>query len=221
MSLTGSLADLSVEEILQLAALTRLRDNPPKPYVAVLGGAKVSDKIGVIDALMTRVDGLVIGGAMANTFLAAQGFQVGKSLVELDQRETARQIISPKVVLPRDLVVAQELAPNARSRITVPGNVDQYDMILDVGPRTISEFARRIEAFCGIEPGSMLTMHGLGDLTIKSEWAKSQLSNTGSTLDDDKFWCLMNALSASNLEERGVRFGFIGNEAYSTEEPQK
>ena len=81
----------------------------------------------MLNHLSAIVDVLVIGGAMANTFLAAEGHQVGKSLVELDQRETARKIISDKVVLPKDVVVAQELAPNARSRITVPGAVDQHE----------------------------------------------------------------------------------------------
>jgi hypothetical protein len=85
---------------------------------------------------------------------------------------------------------------------------------------TVSQFARRLEAFCGIEPGSMLTTHELGMLTIKPEWTEQSLMSP-SKGDQDKFWCLMNAMSASNLEEQGVRFGFIGNEAYSPDEPQK
>ena len=129
----------------ELHHLQRVLESPERPLMAVVGGAKISSKIDVLNHLAAIVDVLVIGGAMANTFLAAQGYQVGKSLVELDQRETARKIISPKVMLPRDLVVAQELAPNARSRITGPDGVDQYEMILDVGPRTISEFGRQLK----------------------------------------------------------------------------
>jgi phosphoglycerate kinase len=129
----------------ELLHLHKALDSPERPLMAVVGGAKISSKIDVLNHLAAIVDVLVIGGAMANTFLAAQGHQVGRSLVELDQRETARKIISDKVVLPRDVVVAQELAPNVRSRITVPGKVDQHEMILDVGPRTISDFARRLK----------------------------------------------------------------------------
>ena len=129
----------------ELFHLHKVLDSPERPLMAVVGGAKISSKIDVLTHLAAIVDILVIGGAMANTFLAAQGYQVGRSLVELDQRETARKIISPKVKLPRDLVVAQELAPYARSRITGPDGVDQYEMILDVGPRTVSEFARQLK----------------------------------------------------------------------------
>ena len=94
------------------------------------------------------VDVLVIGGAMANTFLAAQGHQVGKSLAELDQRETARKIISEKRV--RVLLRAmswwrRNSRPTRVHRITVPGDVGQHEMILDVGPRTIADFARRLK----------------------------------------------------------------------------
>jgi phosphoglycerate kinase len=129
----------------ELLHLHKVLDSPERPVMAVVGGAKISSKIDVLNHLSAIVDVLVIGGAMANTFLAAQGFQVGKSLVELDQRETAKKIISAKVMLPRDLVVAQELAPNARSRITVPGDVEPHEMILDVGPRTVTELARQLK----------------------------------------------------------------------------
>jgi phosphoglycerate kinase len=129
----------------ELFHLHKVLESPERPLMAIVGGAKISSKIDVLNHLAAIVDVLVIGGAMANTFLAALGFQVGKSLVELDQRETARKIMSPKVMLPKDVVVAQEFAPNARCRITGPDGVDQYEMILDVGPRTIQEFARQLK----------------------------------------------------------------------------
>jgi phosphoglycerate kinase len=128
----------------ELVHLEKALDAPERPVMAVVGGAKISSKIDVLNHLGKRVDVLVIGGAMANTFLAAQGFQVGKSLVELDQRETAKKIIGPKIVLPKDVVVAEELAPNARARITVPGDVSPHERILDVGPRTVQDFARQL-----------------------------------------------------------------------------
>ena len=86
---------------------------------------------------------------------------------------------------------------------------------------TVSQFAARIEQFCSIKPGSILTMHSSGTLTTKPEWAEQQLKRGSSKAEEQKFWCLLNSLTASNLEERGVRFGFIGNEAYSAEESQK
>src|SRR5688572_8581304 len=128
----------------ELFHLHKVLESPERQLMAVVGGAKISSKIDVLNHLAAVVDVLVIGGAMANTFLAAQGFQVGKSLVELDQRETAKKIIGPKIVLPKDVVVAEELAPNARARITVPSDVSPHERILDVGPRTIQDFARQL-----------------------------------------------------------------------------
>jgi len=114
--------------------------------------------------LITKVDVLVIGGAMANTFLAAQGYQVGRSLAELDLRETAKQIISDKVMLPTDVVVAETLQPNAHHRITGINDVTPHEMILDVGPRTIRAFSRRLQ--------TMKTLVWNG----RSELSKSRLS---------------------------------------------
>jgi hypothetical protein len=91
----------------------------------------------------------------------------------------------------------------------------------DPQTESISEFARRIERFCGIEAGSVLTMHDVDMLTLKSEWADDQVRGTASKISEDKFWCLMNAVAASNLEEQRVRFGIIGNEAYLGEESPK
>jgi phosphoglycerate kinase len=129
----------------ELVHLEKVLENPERPLMAVVGGAKISSKIDVLNHLSKLVDVLVIGGAMANTFLAALGYQVGQSLVELDQRETAKKIMGGKVVLPKDVVVAEQLAPNVRSRITVPGDVTPHEMILDVGPRTVSDFARQLK----------------------------------------------------------------------------
>jgi phosphoglycerate kinase len=130
----------------ELDALGKLRDEPPKPYVAVLGGAKVSDKIGVLEALLARVDTLIIGGAMANTFLAAQGQEMGRSLVEEDKLPLARTIMQRaeergvELLLPVDLVVAPDT--DASSGHTVPvTDLDADDMALDVGPQSVERFA--------------------------------------------------------------------------------
>jgi phosphoglycerate kinase len=129
------------------AELTHLRkalETPARPLMAVVGGAKISTKIDLLKNLAAKVDVLVIGGAMANTFLAAKGFQVGKSLFEQDQRDTALSIMGEKVMLPCDLVVAEEFKANAAHRIVGLNDVTQYEMILDVGPRTIQAFGKKL-----------------------------------------------------------------------------
>ncbi|MGF1467260.1 MAG: phosphoglycerate kinase [Sandaracinaceae bacterium] len=129
----------------ELGALGRLRAEPPKPYVAVLGGAKVSDKIGVLEALMTKVDTLVIGGAMANTFLAAQGHAMGKSLVEEDKLPLARTLIGRAeergvtLLLPTDLVVAGGTDATAGRAVDVD-ELGAEDMALDIGPATLERY---------------------------------------------------------------------------------
>ena len=135
----------------ELRHLHRALDRPERPLMAVVGGAKISTKIALLGNLVKRVDVLVIGGAMANTFLAAQGCEVGKSLCERDQIETAREILhsatgrGAAVILPVDVVVAKEFKSNADNRTVAAKNVGSAEMILDVGPHTIAEFAKRLE----------------------------------------------------------------------------
>ncbi len=133
----------------ELNALGRLVDGPERPYVAVLGGAKVSDKIAVIEALLSKVDALIVGGAMANTFLAAQGRAMGKSLVEGDKLATARDVLARAtekkvaVLLPTDLVVADGLDAPAGDVVGVDG-VGASQMALDIGPATVAAFRERL-----------------------------------------------------------------------------
>jgi phosphoglycerate kinase len=132
----------------EVEILGRLLRGPDRPYVAVLGGVKVSDKLGVIDALIDRVDALLIGGAMAFTLLAADGARVGRSLVEEDRfddvraaraRATERGVL---IELPVDVVAAPEIAAGVPSR-TVPAREIPDDLMgLDIGPRTVESFAR-------------------------------------------------------------------------------
>jgi phosphoglycerate kinase len=115
------------------------------PYVAVLGGAKVSDKIGVIEALLDRVDALLIGGAMANTFLAAQGKNMGKSLVETDKLPLARSVLQRaadrkvKLLLPQDVVVATSLDASEGKIVSIDA-VGGEEMALDIGPKTVEAY---------------------------------------------------------------------------------
>jgi phosphoglycerate kinase len=133
----------------EVAALEKLRGNAERPFVAVLGGAKVSDKIEVIEALLERVDELLIGGAMANTFLAAQGLSLGKSRIEEDKLPLARTLIQKareknvQLLLPVDVVVAESL--DAKSgKATDVGVIRPEEMALDIGPRSVKNFGERL-----------------------------------------------------------------------------
>jgi phosphoglycerate kinase len=141
----------------ELDYLGRAQENPPRPFVTILGGAKVSDKIGVIQNLLDKVDALLIGGGMAYTLLKAQGCEVGKSLVENDKLELAKQIIDNaerscrerelRFLLPVDHVVAREMKPDAQTRVIAPGESIPADtMGLDIGPRTVELFEAEIES---------------------------------------------------------------------------
>jgi phosphoglycerate kinase len=130
----------------EVAALRSVLDKPARPVAAVIGGAKVSTKIPVLTNLIAKVDKLIIGGGMANTFLLAQGVNVGRSLAEPDFAETARQIVhdakarSCEVVLPPDAVVAARLEAGAPSRVCPVMEVPADHMILDVGPKAVAHY---------------------------------------------------------------------------------
>ena len=114
-------------------------DNPERPFVAILGGAKVSDKIGVIDHLLDKADKIIIGGGMAYTFYAAKGIKIGNSLVEKDKIDVAKEILDKagdKLVLPVDNVVADKFNNDADTKV-VEGDIDDGWMALDIGPKTI------------------------------------------------------------------------------------
>lgn len=127
----------------ELNYLGQALKNPAHPFVAILGGAKVSDKIKVIENLLPQVDSLLIGGGMANTFLAAQGLDVGQSLVEKDKLDVAKSLVAKggsKIVLPADVVVADKFDANANSKVVPVSEVPPDWRILDVGPKTIQKF---------------------------------------------------------------------------------
>jgi len=126
----------------ELEALGKALDNPAKPVVAIVGGSKVSTKLDVLNALEKVCDSIIVGGGIANTFLAAAGHPVGKSLCEHDLIETAREIASRvEIPLPVDVVVASEFAETAQATVKKIDDVTEDDMILDVGPETAAKFA--------------------------------------------------------------------------------
>lgn len=136
----------------ELDALVKALEHPDRPLTAIVGGAKVSTKLDLLGNLLRKVDVLIIGGAMANTFLLAQGKKVGKSLFEKDLVEIAKKILDEarankrQIILPVDAVVAEKYEAHAPSRVVDVDHVGDNDMILDIGPRSIeyaiSELAR-------------------------------------------------------------------------------
>jgi phosphoglycerate kinase len=129
----------------EIEALGGLLESPARPFVALLGGSKVSDKIGVIDALLDRCDLLLVGGAMASTFLAAQGHPVGDSLVELDQVEQCHsRLDTGKVSVPTDAVIAREIAADALSAVVTVADVPDGWKILDIGPATATQYSAEV-----------------------------------------------------------------------------
>jgi len=128
----------------EFEVLRRLTEDPARPYVVVLGGSKVSDKLGVIEALLPKVDRLLVGGGMCFTFLAAQGHRVGGSLLEADQVDTCRRLLAAsgdKIVLPSDVVVATEVSADAQTEVVAATAIPDGGKGLDVGPATVEEFS--------------------------------------------------------------------------------
>jgi phosphoglycerate kinase len=129
----------------ELEAFEKVLDKPTRPVVAIVGGAKISTKLDLLSNLLAKVDVLIIGGAMANTFLMAQGKAVGHSLVERDLLDTAQKIMDQaraakrEIVLPVDAVVAEKFEANAPSRVVDVDHVGDADMILDIGPKSIEQ----------------------------------------------------------------------------------
>ena len=132
----------------EMEYLGKALEQPERPFVAVIGGAKVSDKIEVLMNLLKKVNALIIGGGMANTFLLAQGISMGSSLVETDKTELAREIMAEakkvkvQLLLPMDLVVADAIAESAVAKVVLPGELEDKEMALDIGPETIEKYAK-------------------------------------------------------------------------------
>lgn len=136
----------------ELDALAKALDNPARPLLAIVAGSKVSTKLELLSSLVSKVDQLIVGGGIANTFIAAMGHGVGKSLVEMDLVDTARQIMADAkargadIPVPTDVVVAPRFAADAPATVKAVDAVDGDDMILDIGPDTAARYAELIKA---------------------------------------------------------------------------
>lgn len=133
--------------IAELDALGKALKNPARPLVAIVGGSKVSTKLTVLEALSTKVDQLIVGGGIANTFLAAAGYPVGKSLCEKDMLDEARVILAQtEIPLPTDVVVAEEFSATAVAVVREIAATGEAEMILDIGPDTAEAYARLLQS---------------------------------------------------------------------------
>jgi phosphoglycerate kinase len=136
----------------ELDALAKALEHPARPLLAIVAGSKVSTKLELLSSLVGKVDQLIVGGGIANTFIAAMGYRIGKSLVEMDLLDTAKQIMADAkargadIPIPSDVVVAPAFAADAPATVKAVDAVGAEDMILDIGPQTAARYAELIKA---------------------------------------------------------------------------
>lgn len=195
----------------ELDALGKALEAPERPVAAVVGGAKVSTKLDLLGNLVSKVDALIIGGGMANTFLAALGRPVGKSLCEHDLLPTARQIIGKakaqncEIVLPVDVVVAQKFEANAPSRAVDVGAVGPDDMILDIGPRSVEHVVSvlaRAKTLVWNGPFGAFEMEPFDTGTVEVAEAAAELTQAGKLVSVAGGGDTVAALNAAGVADR-------------------
>ena len=172
----------------ELEALEQALEHPAHPVMAIVGGAKVSTKLDLLGNLIAKVDILAIGGGMANTFLAAQGRRIGKSLAEHDLVATAREIVAAadakgrEILLPTDAVVARKLVPLAPSRVVAADAVGEEEMILDLGPRSLEHVVSalaRSKTLLWNGPVGAFEIEPFDNATIEIAEAAAELTQAG------------------------------------------
>jgi phosphoglycerate kinase len=195
----------------ELRALARALDAPERPVVAIVGGAKISTKLDLLGNLINRVDALIIGGGMANTFLAAQGKPVGKSLAEHDLAGTARDTLAKaqaakcEIVLPIDAVVARKFEANAPSRAISVDDVAPDDMILDIGPRSIEHaisVLARTRTLLWNGPFGAFELEPFDNGTVEVAEAAAELTQAGKLVSIAGGGDTVAALNAAGVAER-------------------
>jgi phosphoglycerate kinase len=172
----------------ELEAFEKVLDNPARPVAAIVGGAKISTKLDLLSNLLAKVDVLIIGGAMANTFVMAQGKQVGRSLVERDLIDTAQKIMDQakaarrEIVLPVDAVVAEKFEAHAPSRVVDIDAVGPADMILDIGPKSVERVVSvlaRAKTLVWNGPFGAFEMEPFDNGTVEVAEAAAELTESG------------------------------------------
>ena len=195
----------------ELDALGKALETPQRPVAAIVGGAKVSTKLELLGNLVAKVDALIIGGGMANTFLAALGKGVGKSLAEHDLVATARDILAKaqakgcEVVLPVDAVVAQKFEANAPSRAVSVDEVGPDDMILDIGPKSVEHVISvlaRVRTLVWNGPFGAFELEPFDNGTVEVAEAAAELTETGQLVSVAGGGDTVAALNAAGVTER-------------------
>jgi len=195
----------------ELDALGKALEHPQRPLAAIVGGAKVSTKLDLLGNLIDKVDVLIIGGAMANTFLAALGRQVGKSLFEPDLVATAREIMAKakatkrELVLPVDAVVAQKLEAHVPTRVVDVDRVGDADMILDIGPRSIEDVVSvlaRVKTLVWNGPFGAFETEPFDNGTIEVAEAAAELTEAGRLVTVAGGGDTVAALNAARVTDR-------------------
>jgi phosphoglycerate kinase len=195
----------------ELEALARALETPRRPVAAIVGGAKISTKLDLLGNLLEKVDTLIIGGAMANTFLAALDKPVGKSLVEKDLLPTAQEIMAKaksknhEIVLPVDVVVARKFEAHAPSRVVDVDQVAEDDMILDIGPRSIEHVASvlaRSKTLVWNGPFGAFEMEPFDTGTVEVAEAAAELTQGGKLVSIAGGGDTVAALNAAGVTDR-------------------
>jgi len=195
----------------ELEALTKVLETPTRPLAAIVGGAKVSTKLDLLGNLLSKVDILAIGGGMANTFLAALGHNVGKSLCEHDLLPTAREIMEiakvkgREIVLPVDVVAAKKFEANAPSRVIAVDRVAPDEMILDIGPRSIERacsMLARVKTLVWNGPFGAFELAPFDTGTVEVAEAAAELTAAGKLITVAGGGDTVAALNAAGVTER-------------------
>ena len=176
-------------------------EEPKRPFVAILGGAKVSDKIGVIKNLLSKADSVLIGGGMANTFFKAQGFPVGDSLVEDEALDTAKELVNAgggKLHLPVDVVIADKFDNEAATKVMDVGAVPDGWRILDIGPKTVENYAKAISG-----AGTVVWNGPMGVFEM-SNFAKGTFDVAKAIADSSAISIIGGGDSAAAIQESGL-----------------
>jgi phosphoglycerate kinase len=195
----------------ELDALGKALEQPTRPVAAIVGGAKISTKLDLLGNLLQKVDALIIGGAMANTFLLAQGKKVGRSLVEADLVKTAQEIMDKakaakkEIVLPVDAVVAEKFEANAPSRAVSVDQVGDADMILDIGPKSVEQVVSvlaRCKTLVWNGPFGAFEMEPFDNGTVEVAEAAAELTKAGKLVTVAGGGDTVAALNAANAADR-------------------
>lgn len=185
----------------EIKYLSSAVENPKRPLVAILGGAKISDKIGVIKNLLSKADHVLIGGGMANTFFKAQGYEMADSLVQDEALDTAKEILgagSSKLVLPVDMVIANAFDNGAETKVIPTGNVPAGWRVLDVGPETVKTFSKFIA-----EAGTVVWNGPMGVFEMPT-FAKGTFEVAKAVADSNAISIIGGGDSVAAIQESGL-----------------